>query len=118
MKLFEIRTLHNKTQKQVAEDIKVSAKTYNNYENRNTEPDIETLKKLADYFCVSVDYLIGHECKNKLDLTSLTENQQSTIDLIKQLSEDNCKLLNAYANGLLEAQKQQEATIKRLQKFN
>lgn len=29
------------------------------YEQERREPDIETLKKLADYFDVSLDYLLG-----------------------------------------------------------
>lgn len=104
MNLYQIRVLSNKTQKQVANDILVSPKTYNNYENGNTEPDFKTLLKLADYFQVSIDYLLGHECPNKLDITSLTEEQQESIQLIQQLSQENCKLLNAYAKGLMEAQ--------------
>ena len=38
----------------------VTRKVVNKYENHNVEPDISTLIMLADYFQVSVDYLIGH----------------------------------------------------------
>ena len=38
----------------------ISQQSINKYENHSIEPDINTLMQLADYFCVSVDYLIGH----------------------------------------------------------
>lgn len=114
MNLNEIRTLNHKTQKQVAEDVGVSAKTYNNYENGNTQPDFATLIKLADYFKVSVDYLLGHTTEQKLDLTSLTEDQKEIITLTRFLNSDNCKLLLAYANGLAEGQKQHTQKIKEI----
>ncbi len=37
----------------------VSQGTYNNWENENTQPSIEQLIALADFFEVSVDYLVG-----------------------------------------------------------
>ncbi len=37
----------------------VSQGTYNNWENENTQPSIEQLISLANFFGVSVDYLIG-----------------------------------------------------------
>lgn len=118
MNLYNIRNLNKKTQKQVAIDIGISPKTYNNYENGNTEPDFKTLLKLANYFHVSTDYLLGHECPSKLDITSLTTEQKELVDLIQKLNQDNCRLLNAYANGLMEAQKKQNEIIKKFTNVN
>lgn len=58
-----LKTLRGKkeiSQKQLAEEISVSQQSINKYENHNVEPDIETLILMADYFGVSVDYLIGN----------------------------------------------------------
>ena len=118
MKLKEKRQFLNKTQEEVAKDLNLQKQTYQNYEYGKREPDIATLKKLADYFCVSVDYLIENNFKNKIDLTSLTEEQQESIQLIQQLSQENCKLLNAYANGLMDAQKKQDELIKKFTNLN
>ena len=46
-------------QKEVAEYLGVSLAAYNHYESGRTQPDIETLRKLADYFDVTVDALVG-----------------------------------------------------------
>lgn len=47
-----------KTQEEVANHIGVSRARYSHYENGRSEPDYDTLQKLADYFKVSTDYLL------------------------------------------------------------
>lgn len=61
MRLKELRKQRHCTLQKVADAIGVSNGTVANYENEKREPNIATLIKLADYFDVSVDYLIGHE---------------------------------------------------------
>lgn len=61
IKLKELRTFSAKTQKEVANDLHISVQVYCNYENEQRQPTPEMLIKLADYFQVSVDYLIGHD---------------------------------------------------------
>ncbi len=48
------------TQQQLSEMIGVSQQTLQKYETQKHEPDIESLKKLADIFGVTVDYLVSH----------------------------------------------------------
>ena len=59
MRLKELRESKGLTQKEVAEIIGYSEISYARYENGKREPDISTLCKLAEYFNVTVDYLIG-----------------------------------------------------------
>lgn len=118
MKLKEKRQFLNKTQEEVAKDLNLQKQTYQNYEYGKREPDIATLKKLADYFCVSVDYLIEHNCKNKIDLTSLTNVQRNTIEIIQNLNSKNCERLLAYAEGLLAGQEEQQEIIKKFKNLN
>ncbi len=61
MRLKQIMAETGVTQQQVAGGIGVSAQAMNHYIHGRREPDIETLIKLADYFGVSVDYLIGRD---------------------------------------------------------
>lgn len=58
-RLRELRKSKNLTQKQVAKEINVSAQSYGYYENWINKPDPETLVKLADFFDVSIDFLVG-----------------------------------------------------------
>ena len=58
-RLKECRKKTNKTQRDVAVDLRISDRGYQNYETGEREPKIEMLNKLADYFDVSIDYLTG-----------------------------------------------------------
>lgn len=58
--LRNLRLSRGISQQQLADVIGTSQQSINKYENHNIEPDISTLMQLADYFCVTVDYLIGH----------------------------------------------------------
>ena len=61
MKLKEIRKAKGIGQDKVAEDLGISLRSYQNYEYGAREPNLEMLNKLADYFGVTVDYLLGRE---------------------------------------------------------
>lgn len=58
-KILFLRTQRNICQKEFAMYLHVSVSTVSNYENNVHQPDIPTLIKIADYFDVSVDYLLG-----------------------------------------------------------
>ncbi len=60
IRLFELRTERELSQRDMAKAMNVSQGTYNNWENSNTQPSIEQLIALAKFFGVSVDYLIGN----------------------------------------------------------
>ncbi len=49
----------NLTQKYVANDLNIAPSTMGGYVQGSSEPDFETLKRLADYFDVSTDYLLN-----------------------------------------------------------
>ena len=57
--LKELRKIHQVKQRELAEYLNVTVSTYSRYENGKRQPDYETLLLLADYYAVSVDYLLG-----------------------------------------------------------
>ncbi len=59
MRLRELRDLRGLTQSDVSSQIGIAQNTYSQYETGKREPDMATLVKLANYFGVSVDYLLG-----------------------------------------------------------
>ena len=59
--LKALRTAQGLSQRALADFVKVSQQSINQYENRDTEPDIAVLTRIADYFGVSIDYLVGHD---------------------------------------------------------
>lgn len=58
-KLKFLRNKMKRTQQEVASYLGVSYQAYAGYETGRREPDNKTLSLLADYFDVSVDYLLG-----------------------------------------------------------
>lgn len=59
MRIRSLREKACKTQKEVADGVGVSEREYGHYETGYRLPKIETLIKLADYFNVTIDYLVG-----------------------------------------------------------
>lgn len=57
--LRSIRKDKGYTQRQVANGIGVTERNYQYYESGEREPSMSTLLALADYFDVSLDYLVG-----------------------------------------------------------
>lgn len=62
--LEELRKDRKMTQKKLSEVIYVTTGTISNYENDRYLPDIEKLIMLADYFNVTIDYLLGRASYN------------------------------------------------------
>ena len=60
-RLKELRLKSTYLQKELASLIGVSVRTFQDYEQGKTEPNIEKLIKLADTFQVPLDYLVGRE---------------------------------------------------------
>ncbi|MCI9010016.1 MAG: helix-turn-helix transcriptional regulator [Clostridia bacterium] len=57
--LKELRKEKGLTQLQVANALKISRQVYANYENEINQPDCKMLVILANFFEVSVDFLLG-----------------------------------------------------------
>jgi HTH-type transcriptional regulator, competence development regulator len=72
-KLIELRKAKKLRQEDIAKILGIARTTYAMYEQGNREPDFDTLNKIADYFEVSVDHLLGREKKVKTREDSLEE---------------------------------------------
>ena len=53
------------SQVQLADKLGVKKQSISNWENDNIRPSVEMLEKIADFFDVSTDYLLGREEKGK-----------------------------------------------------
>ena len=58
-RLKELRKTRKISQLKLALDLNMNQNTVSRYENLEREADYETLIKIADYFDVSLDYLLG-----------------------------------------------------------
>lgn len=58
-RIRDIRTDRGLTQKEIAEVLHVSQNTYSQYEIGTSRYPLDIVVKLAEYYGVSVDYLVG-----------------------------------------------------------
>jgi len=58
-RIIQIKTEKKLMQKDIAAGIGVHVRTYQYYEKSQKEPTLSVLIALADYFDVSLDYLVG-----------------------------------------------------------
>lgn len=58
-RLVDLRTDKGISQRALAKEINISQVAISQWENRENEPTMQSLIKLAQYFNVSVDYLVG-----------------------------------------------------------
>ena len=79
VQIKKLRTAHMITQVQLAKELGVTKQSVSNWENDNIQPSIDMLIRLARFFNVSTDYMLGLETKNLLDVTGLTDEQTAHI---------------------------------------
>lgn len=101
MEITKLREKIGKSQKQLALDLEIPAPTLNKYENSLTEPNIKTLIKIADYFNVSIDELVGRET-DTINLKYLDENEAYLIRKILKMNQLELAKTKAYVMGLTE----------------
>lgn len=107
-RLAEARNECGYTQNEVADYLGCGRATITNYESGRRNPDIETLVKLAEYYEVSVDYLLGissietsnqdikfineytglsvKAIANLTEMKGLSENPEVSVDYIKTIN--------------------------------
>ena len=59
--LRQLREKQGLKQKELAEELGISLRAYQYYERNEREPQLSTLIRIADYFDVSLDELVGRE---------------------------------------------------------
>lgn len=83
-KLKKMRENKGILQKEVANALNISASTIGMYEQNRREPDNNTLKKIANYFNVSTDYLLDNAPQ---------KNEEEELEVLRNLLVKN-KILN------------------------
>ncbi len=88
------------TQEEVAKYLNVAPSTYRGYEANTSEPNIETMIKLANYFDVSLDYLCGRQFNNQVGY--IPEDRKELVKLILKLKDEDVNKILGYASALID----------------
>jgi len=87
-RLRKLRKANNLTQEQVAAYLNVAKSTISQYENNINEPDLETIIRLADWYDVTLDYMMGRE------LYPLPANPEELAPILRErLTDDELEYL-------------------------
>ena len=102
MKLKELRQNKKKEVKEIANFLNITEQAYYKYESNKNEPSLTNLKKLADYYGVSLDYLVGRNFNNEFGYIEKADKE--TIKLFLTLNEINKVKVASFIAGLLAVQ--------------
>jgi len=78
------------TQEELSLKIGISRAALSNYEKNRRQPDYDTIRKIATYFGVSIDFLLGH--------TNVRETSESIIDSALQVDPELMEIWLAIKN--------------------
>ncbi|WP_144488821.1 helix-turn-helix domain-containing protein [Bacillus thuringiensis] len=89
-----LRTEHKLTQEQFATDIGITKASVSKFEKGMKAPGRETLEKIADYFNVTTDYLLGRSEEPELTTEEdkiVSEEGKNIMAIIESLPEEERK---------------------------
>lgn len=105
-KLKSLRQERNISQQTLADIVGVSQQSINQYENHRIEPDIEVLKKMAQFFDTSIDYIVGNteiRCKiSESGYSNLIEDERMLLQGYRALSEREREYIRAIMKAFLK----------------
>ncbi len=100
--LKELRKQRKMTQAELAQKMNVASNTISTWEQGNREPSCADLKKLADIFNVSIDFLLSRS--NVVQCPSLTKEQEKLLNDFKDLSKSNQQIILTTIGAFLTQQ--------------
>ncbi|ARB00479.1 helix-turn-helix domain-containing protein [Limosilactobacillus fermentum] len=73
-RIAQLRKSRSMSQFQLAKTLNIATSTLGMYETNKRKPNMEMLEKLADFFGVSVDFLLGRPEKDDLKTADLADD--------------------------------------------
>jgi len=107
--LIKLRKIDNLNQQQLAAKIRVTRNVISDWEIGRSSPNVGYLNQLADYFGVSVDYILGREEHEYQKQKQPHIVQQSGVEqLYNKLPQDLQTQAYAYMEFLLEKENEKQ----------
>lgn len=97
IRIKELREIRGLQQKDLAIDLGVTQPTISGWESGIKVPSARNTQKIADYFHVSVDYLLGRDENEKEPASDSTDGlDPELLDLIKRIPDDRMPEVERY----------------------
>lgn len=97
-----LRENKNLSQGECAEALGIPKTTYWSYETGRTQPSFNQLKKIAELFGCSIDFLLDHQTTDTLYLSGFSDTQKKIIELVKRLDNDQAVFTLGYLADMLK----------------
>ncbi len=94
--LAEIRRERGLSQRQAAQELKVSQALLSHYENEAREPGIPFICRVCEYYGISADYLLGRDTERTSEIVAISQ-------LIETSEKTESKVITAAVNKYLRA---------------
>ncbi len=78
----QLRLARNLSQVDLAKALGVTKQSISNWENNNIQPSIDMLIRLAQFFSVSTDCILGLNHRKYIEISELTDRQLAHISAI------------------------------------
>lgn len=102
-RIKELREMHGMSQQRLSVELNVTQAMVSKYEVGTSEPDIGMIKRIAEYFKVSSDYLLEiSNDKISLPASGLSNDEKEILFGYKRLDSVKKAMLQAYLKGLLQ----------------
>lgn len=100
--LRTLRKQRNLSQSQLGQILNYGYTAISNYENGRNEPSLSDIKKIASFFHVSIDYLVGtSSIENASEMEILSPPLRRLVTLYPSLNEQQQYLINSYIDIFL-----------------
>lgn len=99
IRIKELREEFQLTQKELADKIGNVQRNISNWENGTSEPDCETLVRLADVYGVTLDELFG---RNEEGIADAVKAEYPFYKLIRRLNEKQIEALKNFLSAFCE----------------
>lgn len=108
-KLKSLRKQRNLTAQQVADNCEISLGVYKKYESGERGVGVPALIKIADFYHVTTDYLLGREpATDPFDMLQLPEDQKSVMERFASFPDDVRAIILDAIKELAEAAKKRQ----------
>lgn len=101
-RLRKLREEHGMLQRELADKLNLSRVTITQYERGKRSPEWDTLRKIADLFGVSVDYLLGREDRRDKLLGEETIAAHRTDDPTLELPPEALRSLEEFKEYIIQ----------------
>ncbi|MCU6794210.1 MULTISPECIES: helix-turn-helix domain-containing protein [Paenibacillus] len=83
-RIASLRDERHLTQEELAHKVGITRSALSHYENSRREPDYDTIQKIADFFSVSIDYLMGRNDDPGQEPSTTAQEFVSQLELSDQ----------------------------------